>query len=399
MFRDLFPVARHTPLNLIITPNGERLSVIVIPKPSGDAADNPALGKPLSFVGTPDDLDREFPEALRQYAEKVIDLRTALDLPLSELDAAKAKAAKKDAAKVEREKKAAEEAKTRSEAAKKAAETRAARAEEKRKAKEAADKKRAAARAAKKAEKSKTRITLPGATAPQSDKSKNVPTPRAGKPGKPECIADYKALYAQFGKELTRRGFIKQAKTGRRYEKVWKNWDEFIAEAGQLDLSLGQSTASEPSAPAPQAAASDDDALPIHGQGKGDSTDVYDEKLQYLSSITTSPAIGEHIGLVTHRHLLRVVKIDQRASGGLDLIVVPDPEETARRAAAPPPPPPLMNWTLRDLKSGADLPWTLTGQPAEDEVLEVSKGVRIKIVDVDTQAHVAIVKSVLTAAA
>jgi PRTRC genetic system protein E len=65
MFRDLYAVARHTPLHLIITPNGEQLKIIVTPKPSGDAADNPALAKPFSAIGTPEELDREFPEALR----------------------------------------------------------------------------------------------------------------------------------------------------------------------------------------------------------------------------------------------------------------------------------------------------------------------------------------------
>ena len=48
-FQNLFAVARHTPLNVIITPNGEQLSVIVMPKPSGDAADNPALSKPIKI--------------------------------------------------------------------------------------------------------------------------------------------------------------------------------------------------------------------------------------------------------------------------------------------------------------------------------------------------------------
>lgn len=264
MFQALFPVARHTPLNVIITPNGERLSVIVIPKPSGDAADNPALAKPLSFVGTPDDLDREFPEQLRQYAEKVNDLRTALDVPLDALEEAKRKAAKKDTAKAEREKKKEQESKARSDAAKKAAETRAAKAEEKKRAREAANKKRLAARddanrkrreaRAQKADTgSASKITLPGATAPAKPATAK-PTPASNKPGKPECIADYRALHKQFGDLLTRRGFIKQAKTGRRYEKLWKNWEDFIAEANQLALPLSARKTSEAS-PAPAAVA------------------------------------------------------------------------------------------------------------------------------------------------
>jgi PRTRC genetic system protein E len=152
MFRDLYAVARHTPLHLIIAPNGEQLKIIVTPKPSGDAANNNALAKPFSAIGTPEELDREFPAALARYAGAVNELRTSLELPLDELEAAKKKASAKD------EKKAArssaqeeEEAKRRSEGAKKAAETRAqkaagAKAEKERKAKERAD-----AKAAKKA--------------------------------------------------------------------------------------------------------------------------------------------------------------------------------------------------------------------------------------------------------
>jgi hypothetical protein len=38
------------------------------------------------------------------------------------------------------------------------------------------------------------------------------------------------------GDKLTRRLFIKKGKTGRRYEKLWKNWDKFIkAATAQLD--------------------------------------------------------------------------------------------------------------------------------------------------------------------
>jgi hypothetical protein len=75
-----------------------------------------------------------------------------------------------------------------------------------------------------------------------------VPAITSGKPGKAECIADLKALRDKFGDELTRRGFIKQAKTGRRYEKLWKNWEEFTAEA------LGKAVADKTPAPAKPAA-------------------------------------------------------------------------------------------------------------------------------------------------
>lgn len=365
MFQAIFPVARHTPLNIIVTPNGERLSIIVIPKPSGDASDNPALSKPLSFVGTPEDLDREFPEQLRLYAESVNDLRTRLELPLSDLEAAKAKAAKKDAAKTDKESKKAAETKARSDAAKKAAETRAAKAEEKRKAKEATARKRAESRAARKAD--KTRINLPGTAAPAGKAvnewpfptgthaapktgSKKTAKPNPDLPGKAECIADYKALVARYGRQLTRKGFIKQAPTKRRYEKLWANdWKAFVSEASNHALPLGEKPAAPPkTSEAPPATA----AAPM----------------------TAQPATSAN---------------PPPASAGAESAVASDPAT---------PPPPLVTWTMKDLKSGATLPWTLTSPPIEDEVIEVTHGVRVKVVDIDPKTHVAIVKSVLTAA-
>jgi hypothetical protein len=70
------------------------------------------------------------------------------------------------------------------------------------------------------------------------------------------------------------------------------------------------------------------------GEGGGTHTDVYDESGEYLSSITTKPELGEHIGLTSQEYLLRVTNIVARPSGGLDVTVMPDPEETARRAEA-----------------------------------------------------------------
>jgi hypothetical protein len=45
------------------------------------------------------------------------------------------------------------------------------------------------------------------------------------------------------GDKLTRRLFIKKGKTGRRYEKLWKNWEKFVkAATAQLDLPLAQAS-------------------------------------------------------------------------------------------------------------------------------------------------------------
>lgn len=214
-FQELFPVARHTPMSIIVTPNGTQLTVIVTPKPSGDAEDNPALASPIKMVGTPADLDKEFADALRTYAGKVNELRTAIDLPTEALDAETVKAAKG---------KSRDKGSKRSAAAKRTPEKRAAKAERDQAAaakRTASAKKAAATRAAK-----DSRIKPPGAGA----ETKKAVTPRSSLPGKPECLADLKELFPKLGADLTRRSFIKKAKTGRRYEKLWTNWEAFIDE-------------------------------------------------------------------------------------------------------------------------------------------------------------------------
>jgi PRTRC genetic system protein E len=402
MFKHLYEIARHTPLHLIITPNGPQLRIIVTPKPGG-TSDSSALAKPFSVAGTPEELDAEFPAALAQYTSAVNDVRKSLDLPLDALEAEKKKTAKKDEAKAERERRAKAEAEARSAAAKKAAETRAENAAKKKTEEEARKKARTEARAAKK---NKT-AALPGATEPLpsspqpaapsgTQTSRPFPTgaaaiaadtaatPRPGLPGKPECIKDYEQLKLVHGDKLTRRLFIKKAETGRRYEKLWPNWEKFVKEAGaQRDLPLAgvaqhaetlaeintmaAGAASEPvntvlasGTPEPieispddrrhpvipiipveetaeQALADQDlvdDASPRPHEGGGTHTDVYDESGEYLSSITTKPELGEHIGLTSQEYLLRVTNIVARPSGGLDVTVMPDPEETARRAEA-----------------------------------------------------------------
>jgi PRTRC genetic system protein E len=207
MFQDLYAVARHTPLSILITPNGEQLSVIITPKPSGDASDNPALARSIKAVGTPAELDAELPAKLREYTDKVNELRTAIDLPIEALNEAQAKARKK----------------TKPAPAKPAAKP-ATPAKPKKAAKP-----KAAKRAAPKAPAPKKKITLPGQS---KSAKKHAPVPRSSLPGKPDCLSDYKALKAKFGDALTRRKFIKTAKTGRRYEKLWANWEAFIKEAG-----------------------------------------------------------------------------------------------------------------------------------------------------------------------
>ena len=207
MFQDLYAVARHTPLSILVTPNGEQLSVIITPKPSGDASDNPALAKSIKAVGTPAELDAELPAKLREYTSKVNELRTAIDLPIEALNEAQTKAGKKKSA-----------------APKPAAKPRPAASAKPKKA----AKPKVAKKSAPKAAQPKKKITLPGQS---KSTKKHTPTPRSSLPGKPECLKDYAALKAKLGDALTRRKFIKTATTGRRYEKLWANWEAFIKEA------------------------------------------------------------------------------------------------------------------------------------------------------------------------
>lgn len=255
MFKELYEVARHTPFTMIITPAGERLSIIIQPRPTGDADDRKGLAAPIKAVGTPEELDAELPAKLREYAEQVNEVRAQIELPTAAVDAEKATTSKKAARKATRaeKKKAAKDAKE-------AKKTAAKKAQAEKLAKKQADD--AERKRKKDAKKSGKKIELPGASSsvnpaptwpfPTGEKAAAKPaTPtagarsesvRAGLPGKAECIKDYEQLKLKFGDKLTRLKFIKKASTGRRYERLWKNWEEFVKDAtaqGQLPLEAG----------------------------------------------------------------------------------------------------------------------------------------------------------------
>lgn len=187
MFQDLYAVARHTPLTLIVTPQGDKLSVIVTPHPGKDGAKQGELSKPIQAVGTPAELDAELPAKLREYAEAVNGLRLKLDLPTEAVAAAAAKA-------------------------KPARSTPAPKA-----------KKPAKARPAKKPA-AKPRVKLPGAT-----KAKKAPTPRAGLPTREDLVVACRELIAKHGVEKVDRAFfIKHVKGGRRYERLFESFREMV---------------------------------------------------------------------------------------------------------------------------------------------------------------------------
>lgn len=66
LFASLFPLAQKTTLTLLITVEGDELRVNVTPRPKDDAKGEKTL-YPLSLLGTPDELDRDFAEAVSIY--------------------------------------------------------------------------------------------------------------------------------------------------------------------------------------------------------------------------------------------------------------------------------------------------------------------------------------------
>lgn len=302
MYKALHAVARHTALHLIITPAGEQLKVICMPKPTGAGADNAALQKPFSITGTPEELETAFPEALAKYSEAVNGLRSALDLPLDALDAEKKKLAKKEEKKAQKEREEKEAAEKRSAAAKAAAETRAANAAKAQAEKERKEKERAEARAQSKtvktgAKSSGAPLGLPGATSgktaaawpfPVGPHAATPPAPAETAdtvkhdpklPGKEECIRQYQQLKLKLGdkKKLTRRLFIKKAESGRRYEKLWPNWEKFVKAAeAQTELSLEPAAEPKRTIPiVPVSEAASDEQAEEHVRCDGCNHNVY----------------------------------------------------------------------------------------------------------------------------
>lgn len=88
-FAKLYAIARHTSLSIIVTPAGEKLSLIIIPKPNG--GESKSLVTPLQITGTPEELDAELPAAIEQYCGAVNELRSNIG---ETTEAVKAEAAK-----------------------------------------------------------------------------------------------------------------------------------------------------------------------------------------------------------------------------------------------------------------------------------------------------------------
>ena len=93
MFKALYPIARHTQLSIIVTPAGEKLSLIIIPRPDGTKEEQ--LGKPIQVTGTPEELDAELPAKLAEFCEAYNGVVSNLGGSIEALNAAKDKAAKR----------------------------------------------------------------------------------------------------------------------------------------------------------------------------------------------------------------------------------------------------------------------------------------------------------------
>jgi PRTRC genetic system protein E len=66
LFASLYPLAQKTTLTLLITAEGEQLRVNVTPRVKQDAKGEKTL-YPLSILATPEELDRDFAEAVSIY--------------------------------------------------------------------------------------------------------------------------------------------------------------------------------------------------------------------------------------------------------------------------------------------------------------------------------------------
>lgn len=110
MFVELMPLLAGRTVMITVAREDERtLRVNIIPTAKPASTDNPALTTPLSYTGTPEELDAELGKQLAGYVECHTALGSTLASAKAEMDAA-AKAAQEEARKKteERRKNAAE---------------------------------------------------------------------------------------------------------------------------------------------------------------------------------------------------------------------------------------------------------------------------------------------------
>lgn len=92
MFQELMPLLKDRTLLITVARESDTtLRATVVPKRTSEA-ENAALTTPLTFTGTPEEMDQEFTRALAEYVETYQRLSTTLAQAKAEMEAA-AKAA------------------------------------------------------------------------------------------------------------------------------------------------------------------------------------------------------------------------------------------------------------------------------------------------------------------
>ena len=196
MFKELQPIAEKSPLAMMISAEGSQLRVVITQKKSG------AAGAPLSLsiLATPEELDADLPASIAAAAGELAKPAPVAEQVKTQVDTALASA--KPPRKSTPKPKAA-------------------------KAKPV--KKTATPKPAKAKKTIKVKPTAPKHAAPAL--GKKPPKLRASRPTGDACITDYHVLHAKHGDKLTREMFMKKAATGRRFERVFGNWNKFVAAA------------------------------------------------------------------------------------------------------------------------------------------------------------------------
>lgn len=289
MFAELYAVAKHTPLHISVSPDGARLNVLIVPKPGDDAKEGSALAQPIQAIGTPEELDRELPAKLAEYCAAINDLRLKIDLPIEAITAEagrgggtnkKASTPPRTPARPSAPK---PKKKVQVKLAKPIKQTESGEARKKRLANEArralrareignakTEQKTAAAQGTTPDTKGgvpRTGDSTPGTItsgnerpsgglSPESPASAAAPAAESKKSKRAtreECIADLRAYLAQCESSnitITRALFLANNMTGRSYERKFKSWDEFIAEARKAPGDETKGPPADASAPA-----------------------------------------------------------------------------------------------------------------------------------------------------
>jgi PRTRC genetic system protein E len=229
MFTTLYPIAQGATLHLLISTEGEKLRVFVQPKPTGKDA---TISGPLSLLATPAELDAGFADAITTWRTPTTTL-----IEQAQAQAAAAQPATRPAEDSDDESgPAGSTAPATKQAARLTPKQKQAQAREAEEAKRKAARDKAAAAKAKPAG---------GADANTEPADRDA------------CLADARAYLAGNAASETpvkpsRSDYLNRyaPTTGRRYERLFTSFDEFMAAAQQEALPLDPA-ATEPPASAP----------------------------------------------------------------------------------------------------------------------------------------------------